>query len=331
MQSQQALTQGTQAQPLVTFILTYYEQPVVMLTKCIESILALSLRPSEREIIVIDDGSATSPLNDLLRFGDAYVYLRTANGGVSTARNRGLQIANGQYIQFVDGDDMLISNVYEHCLDIARYGKADMVMFDFSHSTEADTEYNDSTPMTGSELMRTQNIQGTACCYLFKRSIIGDLRFTPGTKYGEDEEFTPLLLLRATKIVRTTAKAYYYRKHSGSAISDTTPQAVDRRLNDNLHTIKNLSTLADTLPPEERVALQRRVAQLTMDYIYNTIMLKRDARQLEVHIAKLRELGLFPLPNREYTTKYKWFRRLTNSRTGLKILLQALPLLKKER
>ena len=43
--------------PLVSFILTYYNQPVQMLCECIDSILALSLRPFEREIIVVDDGS----------------------------------------------------------------------------------------------------------------------------------------------------------------------------------------------------------------------------------------------------------------------------------
>ena len=52
-------------QPLVTFIITYYNQPVPMLCKCIDSILALSLRDFEREIIITDDGSEVSPMNHL--------------------------------------------------------------------------------------------------------------------------------------------------------------------------------------------------------------------------------------------------------------------------
>jgi len=48
-------------------------------------------------------------------------------------------------------------------------------------------------------------------------------------------------------------------------------------------------------------------------------------------LEELRQQGLFPLPDRDYTQKYKWFRRMTNSALGRTILLNALPLMKKER
>ena len=56
--------------PLVSFIITNYNLPVNLLSKCIDSVLALSLRPYEREIIVVDDGSDLSPINDLVAYGD---------------------------------------------------------------------------------------------------------------------------------------------------------------------------------------------------------------------------------------------------------------------
>jgi len=336
MQSQQTTAPFQASQPLVSFVITYHEQPAVMLKKCVESITRLSLRPAEREIIVIDDGSAVSPLVDLSPCADDIVYIRTANGGVSTARNIGVRMASGTFVQFVDADDMLISNVYEHCLDIARYGKVDMVMFGFSHASEASTEYTDGDILSGSDLMRTQNIHGAAWSYLFRRSIVGDLRFTPGVCYGEDEEFTPQLLLRAASVVCTTARAYFYRQHEASAIGATTHAgsgavtAIEHRLNDNRQVIFRLNRRLDTLPPSERIALQRRVAQLSMDYLYNTIMLTRDRSQLEQRIEELRLEGLFPLPDRNYTTKYTWFRRLANSATGRTALMLTLPLMKRE-
>ena len=64
-----------ESKPLVSFILTYYNLPVPMLCECIDSILALSLQPTEREIIVIDDGSDTSPMNGLMHYGDDIVYM----------------------------------------------------------------------------------------------------------------------------------------------------------------------------------------------------------------------------------------------------------------
>ena len=63
--------------PLVSFILTYYNQPVQMLCECIDSILALSLRSIEREVIVIDDGSRVSPMNGLMQYGDEIIYVQS--------------------------------------------------------------------------------------------------------------------------------------------------------------------------------------------------------------------------------------------------------------
>jgi len=314
----------------VTFIITYYEQPAEMLSKCVESILKLSLRPFEREVIVVDDGSLASPLARLTPYVGNIVYLRQPNGGVSTARNLGLRLATGTFVQFVDGDDFLISNLYEHCIDIARYGAADMVMFQYSRDSVADVQYSDAVALSGSDLLRSQNIHGAAWGYLFRRSVLGNLRFTPGISYGEDEEFTPQLLIRAASVVCTTAKAYYYRQHAASAIGNVTPEAIQHRLDDNFQVICSLNKKADALPPADRVALQRRVAQLTMDYIYNIITLTHDRPQLESRIENLKVKGLFPLPDCNYTAKYTWFRRLANTAVGRCALMKTLPLMKRE-
>ena len=68
-----------------------------------------------------------------------------------------------------------------------------------------------------------------------------------------------------------------------------------------------------------------------MDHIYNTIMETRSAVRLNETLEALRQKNLFPLPDHNYSTKYTWFRRMTNSRLGRKLLLTALPLMKKER
>ena len=83
--------------------------------------MRLSLNKREREIILVDDGSDLTPLNELIDLRDGIIYLRQANKGLSAARNLGLRMASGSYIQFVDGDDFLLQAPYEHCLDIMRY------------------------------------------------------------------------------------------------------------------------------------------------------------------------------------------------------------------
>ena len=100
-------------QPLISFIVTYYNLPPQLLGASIDSILALSLAPEEREIIVIDDGSEESPLETLREKWNDILYIRQQNQGLSAARNLGIEACRGTFIQFVDGDDLLnTSNEY---------------------------------------------------------------------------------------------------------------------------------------------------------------------------------------------------------------------------
>lgn len=320
-------------QPLVSFIVTCYNLPVDMLCECIDSILNLNLETAEREIIVVDDGSDVSPMNDLLKYGDDIIYVRQKNGGVSVARNTAMDMAKGQYIQLVDGDDCLLKNPYEYCLDLIRNcSNVDVVMFDFTHkSDKAPVAFNPPIIKNGPELLRTENIRGAACCCLFRQAVRGKLAFTPGIAYSEDEEFTPQLLIRAESVYITDAQAYFYRERTTSAVHQTDEASIQKRLSDTKEVILHLSRLADISPQSDKIALQRRVAQLTMDYLYNTILLTRSEEKLDETIDDLRKNNLFPLPNHPYSTKYTWFRRLSNSALGRKILLTTLPIMKKER
>ncbi len=320
-------------QPLVSFIVTCYNLPVDMLCECIDSILKLNLETAEREIIVVDDGSDVSPMNDLLKYGDDIIYVRQKNKGVSVARNTAMDMAKGQYIQLVDGDDCLLKNPYEYCLDLIRNcSNVDVVMFDFTHkSDKAPVAFNPPIIKNGPELLRTENIRGAACCCLFRQAVRGKLAFTPGIAYGEDEEFTPQLLIRAETVYITDAQAYFYRERTTSAVHQTDEASIQKRLSDTKEVILHLSRLADISPQSDKIALQRRVAQLTMDYLYNTILLTRSEEKLDETVDDLRKNNLFPLPNHPYSTKYTWFRRLSNSALGRKILLTTLPIMKKER
>jgi hypothetical protein len=240
-------------------------------------------------------------------------------------------MATGQYIQFVDADDHLIQAPYEHCLDIIRYQKdIDMVVFDFTSSHQEQRSFNDSAVMSGTEYMRNHNIHGTAWGFLFKRKTLSELRFTPGI-WHEDEEFTPQLLIRAEHVCATDAKAYYYYKHKGTITTHDDEESKAKRFDDIRGVLDRLQYLCDRVPQIDRIALQRRVAQLTMDYIYQVIVQQRSQKALNACLDELSSKGLFPLPDRDYSQKYKWFRKMTNTSLGRTILLNTLPLLKKER
>jgi glycosyltransferase involved in cell wall biosynthesis len=319
--------------PLVSFIIAYYELPVNLLCECLDSILSLSLKALDRQIIIIDDGSANSPFPALDSYADDIIYLRQKHQGLSIARNTGIRMATGKYLQFVDADDQLIKSGYDYCLNIIRrHDDADMVLFDFAESLQASVAElpADVEPTSGTSYMRHNNIHGTAWGYLFRRATLSDLRFTPSI-YHEDELFTPQLLIRAEVVYPTNVKAYYYHRRPHSIVTTQDTSHVEKRQIDFLQIIRELKLMADRLPKNDQLAMERRVAQLTMDYLYNTIMLSRSLAVTRQCITQLRSEGLFPLPDRNYTTKYQWFRRLSNSKLGLATLVKVLPLMKRER
>jgi len=301
---------------------TTYNLPVTLLDECLNSILSLSLSEEEREIILIDDGSERSPI-DFLSKRDDLIYIRQANQGLSVARNNGLQWAKGEYIQFVDGDDYLVTAPYEHCLDFVRYDQPDMVLFHMTASNDPDTAFSTPQPVSGCEYLIENNMRAAACGYIFRKEVLRELKFTPGI-YHEDEEFTPQLLLRSKRVFDTNAPAYYYRQRKGSITHNTDKKIIDKRLEDILQVIVRLKCLASLSPVESKIALERRVAQLTMDYLYQIIVQTQSRQRLDAAIDILQEMELYPLPDRQYTRKYTLFRKLISSHWGRQLLVRGL-------
>ncbi len=310
--------------PLVSFIVTYHNEPVEMLRECLESILALSLSETEREIVLVDDGSDVCPLNEISDLIDYILYVRKRNGGVSMARNIGIQACSGHFIQFVDADDYLIRNAYEHCLDLVRYHNPDIVLFQYTDKRVAETPFFLPKAVSGTEYLRHNNLRGSAATYVFRRDLIHTLRFTPGVRYGEDEEFTVQLLLRCDRVFATEDHAYFYRPRQESATGRKDKRSIAERLNDTEQMLYRLAEKAPVLPEEERHALQRRIDQLTMDYIYNTIRLTKDWKNLRERTSRLYDHGLYPLPLQRYTKKYYLFARMSASRIGLRVLFATI-------
>lgn len=315
--------QNLPQRPLISFVITYYNIGADLLRECIGSILSLSLAKEEREIIVVDDGSHLNPLAELGELLNQIVYIRQSNQGLSLARNMGLCCATGHFIQFVDGDDYLIKPPYEHCLDIARYQKADIILFHQTQKKHPEVPLDFEGPVSGATYMHQNNLRASACGYLFRRDILGSLRFSQGILH-EDEEFTPQLMLRAEHVWSTMAKAYFYRKREGSIMETHDESHIDKRLTDMVDIILHLKRLADSSPEIDRVALNRRIAQLSADYLYNTIKLTHSRQRLEEAIDTLRQHGLYPLPEKRYTARYATFRWLISHSAGRKMLLAAI-------
>lgn len=191
--------------PRISVIVPAYNAQAC-LDKCIASILAQSF--SDIELIVIDDGSkdATAAICDKWAAADSRVRaVHKANGGVSQARNTGLDMANGELISFVDADDHILPEMYATMLQALDACTADTALCNFTAEAPDGSlsPYGRHIPggyyssaqcknmVVNSLLCERLNaaFNGFVWCYLFDRRSIEkhSLRFTGA--YLEDELF----------------------------------------------------------------------------------------------------------------------------------------------
>ncbi|MCH3993603.1 MAG: glycosyltransferase family 2 protein [Prevotella sp.] len=310
--------------PLISFIITTCGVPDDILQNCIHHIISLSLNANDREIILIDNGLEDPPSKELLDMDENMIYARKQNISLAAARNMGIQLASGEYIQFLSGSDYLLTAPYEHCLDIVRFHQPDIVFFQETHKEKAGTSFTFVGPITGSSYLHDYHLNPAACQYIFRCKILGSLRFSTNIIH-EDEDFTPQLCLRSERIYFTDADAYFCRPQRGTETAKQDKRYHLTRLTDIEKVIAHLQDLADHLGESDRVALNRRVAQLSMNYLYQTIQITRSNRHLNDAVEWLRKRGLFPLPDKKYSRKYRLFRKLVNTSAGRRLLLFLLP------
>lgn len=288
-------------EPLISFVITYHSEPEAFLLACLESVRALHLAEGEAEVIIVDDGKT---LADFPLQGERLI--RQEQAGLSVARNTGIEACRGRYIQFIDADDCLIPGAYEAVLEQLRGEQADVVMFRMTKQSTTASR-TDGSPFlwrgSGRLFLLHRNLRAAAWGYAFRRRVLGDLRFHPGLLH-EDELFTPQLILRAQTLVEIKVKAYFYRQHAGTITSTKSSAKIQKRLDDIHFIISTLQCLENPL-------LERRIRQLTVDYMQKTWTLTHSFRELRRRSRELRREGFLPLPVRDYSLRY-WLASLVS-------------------
>lgn len=318
MQTTSLNTNDYPKRPLASFIITDKNVPATVLAECIKSITALSLAANEREIIVVDDGSTVSPINELLGCSDEIVYVRQPHKGTAAARNAGMRISTGHFIQFLGGADTLVRAPYEHCLDITRYHDPEIVVFNKADKHTTKTPFTYDGPQTGGAFMKSNSINADPCTYIFKRSILGSLTFDESLSF-EDRFFTPQLFLRAERLFSTSAEAVFESKAKEEKQEKQDTSSAGKGSADLEKIIFQLQSMLDTLPDTDKPAMNRQIAQMAMEYL-SRIIKEGKASDADAAIERLKRKGLFPLPEQDYSMKYKLFRKTVGNRITRRVL-----------
>lgn len=209
---------------LVTVIIPVY-QVEEYLEDCIKSIISQTY--SELEIILVDDGSTdNSPqiCDQYAQMDSRIKVIHKTNGGLSSARNAGIDICTGKYVTFVDSDDVVADVMIEEMLNLANQEHAEIVKIgvirknNYSENIAIPKDYATYSGDGALSLLFRSNSQIVCGCgKLFTREVIGDIRFPIG-RYYEDEYFTPRMYLRAKRVVLSESEYYFYMQRDNDSI-----------------------------------------------------------------------------------------------------------------
>ena len=211
-----------QQNDLISIVIPVYNAEK-KLSRCISSVL--NQKYSNIEIVLIDDGSKDNSLiiaNEWKKKDSRIKVISKENGGVSSARNKGIANSKGDYIMFVDADDWVSDNYCNDMIRAAQKYKADIVICGFvdifDDSKIVHTALYDSSlyNKTGKykevcmDLIKT-GMSNSPCNKLFRKCKIQDF-FNEERSMGEDLEFNLKYIEKVNEVVCINENLYFYDK-----------------------------------------------------------------------------------------------------------------------
>ena len=297
------------------------------LRKCVDSLLSQDI--DNYEIILVDDGGTDgcpAICDDYVRRlenGDwklENVQIRVihrGNGGLSAARNSGLEVAQGEYIMFVDSDDYVERNVLKGLLTQVERDNLDVLRYRLQYVNPQYEVYNpyktdpfkgndySEEPTDGITFLNTR--MSTACyawAFIIKRDLIVDSRkskvdrqdclFTPGI-YFEDTDWTPRMLVRAKRVASTKTVVYNYLQREGSITNAVNRSKQQKVLDDKMRLVKTMQRQSQELQAQGKD--NRWFKKMISDTVISIIGILgvQFYQERTTYLAQLQQMRVYPI------------------------------------
>ena len=295
---------------LITIIVPVYNIDKY-LEKCVNSIQGQTYK--NLEIILVDDGSTDSSglLCDSLAAEDSRIrVIHKPNGGLSSARNAGLDISTGDYIGFIDSDDYIATDFYESLLALSRNERTVLCSHFVRVDESGNITYRNDPHIEGGEISAKDYIRElllhigdvSVCSKLFPRHAVEDLRFDE-TRLNEDLLFMMELIPRIETISFTDKIGYYYLCRANSISSKYGKAIEDMVGNSVLFKNKVLAIYPELRAEADRFALFQHMAYLLL--VPSKLRNKSNALYIQAIRYLRRNFFVNGLTNRYLTAKNK--------------------------
>jgi glycosyltransferase involved in cell wall biosynthesis len=317
--------------PLLSLVIPVYNV-APYLGICLDSLLAQS-RPID-EIIVVDDGSTDDCPAILASYAERLPQMRVIrqeNGGLSAARNTGLKHATGKYLAFLDSDDFVAPQMYEHLLSMAQTDDLDIALCNaFAHFEGRESDrliYPDvaaTSVITGSEWL-TQRLQQDRLMHmvwmhLYRRDFLiqHGFSFIPRLVH-EDVIWTTKVLLKAQRVRYDPVPLVFYRILERKFTPERNRSRLELIISSSIINAKTLAELAESSACDEEMKRLLRWQSVDGAFsIFHKIEKLADAGWRRARYREVHASGLFPLL---WKNAADWRQRRRVARNYLKCVL----------
>lgn len=287
------------------------------LKKCVDSLLNQDI--DNYEIILVDDGSTDSCPQICEEYAAQYSHIRVVhreNGGLSAARNSGIEVAKGAYLMFVDSDDfiepnvlsMLVEQIERDHLDVLRYKHQYVDANGLPYNPYKSDPYgrhNYSAEVTdGITFLNTRF--GTTCyawAFVVRRELFEDCIFTPGI-YFEDTDWTPRMLIKAKRVASIDCMVYNYLLTRQGSITNAVNRSKQQKvLDDKMRLVGELKRQASELAVQgkDNQWFSRMIAANVISII--GLLSKEFYPERRIYLNELEKMNVFPIESESVKAK----------------------------
>lgn len=299
--------------------------------RCILSIVSQSIDQEKYELIVVNDGSTDKSKSIVEELQKDYPFIKLINkenGGLSSARNRGLDVASGDYIFFIDADDWVSTDTLQKLLDTIIHFSEDIILFKLTEIYPKGRKKPISFHLP--ESCKTLLVEDYICNYtilsaawqgLFKRSLFTDhgIRMPEGL-LAEDDYLVVKLFSVAETIYYLPIEVYNYYQRPQSISNSSNKNHNERLIQDRLSIFKELVGYTQYFAGRRKRGLICKLNFLALDIIRLLIRKSQTRLTIDSTLNQLSELEYFPLNKEGDSIKYKMLKTLLNEPSTIRFL-----------
>jgi glycosyltransferase involved in cell wall biosynthesis len=283
------------------------------LNRCIDSLLNQDLDDDDYEIIIIDDGSVDNSLaiaQKYLEVKSNITVFSQKNLGVSVARNRGIELAKGEFLYFIDSDDYIVSNILKSLIHYVEQSKLEILTFSSlsttnSRLTRSTTENNKNKSLkveTGIEYIGNMPYKNEIWWFLIRRDFLlkTGIEFVEG-RWMEDAIFTARLFLKSSRMAHVNIDVHRHVVTPNSAMTSKEDKQYLRVIRDNANAAIEFESLIKGID-ETNLGYENCVKRLTarrQSFVFFMMvrMLQSSIKLKEIRsiISQLQNVTAYPL------------------------------------